>query len=473
MTEKLFYGARPIPLIFTLILGAVLWFVPHPAELQPKTWHLFSIFVATIVGVIFRPLPVAPMVLLGLVTAAVTKTLSTSQVLSAFSNDQIWLITVAFFIAFGLIKTGLAERISYLFLSLFGKSPIGVAYGLLMGELFIAPFIPSLAARSGGIIYPVMIAICQDFEESYPGKSLSRLKGFLALCAFQGAVVIGGMFLTSMAANPIAVDAASLHGVEITWTVWATAASLPGLVSLLILPWFIFALMKPEIKVTPSTPSLAKQKLADMGAMKKMEKLMFGILLIVLILWVMGPTIGMNSTIAAFVGLSLLLIFGVLTWQDCLQQTKAWDTLFWLGGIVAMGNELKMQGFFNWLSGVMAISVSGLSWEYGFLVLALVYFYSHYLFASNTAHVSAMYAPLLGTSILIGTPAPLAALLLAFFSNLFGGLTHYSSGPAPIFYGARFVSLRRWWGIGLACSILNIVIWALIGSAWWWLIGFW
>ncbi len=473
MSAEPMQGARPVPLLISIFVGLAIWMAPHPAALTDQTWHLFAIFVATIVGIIVRPLQVGPVVLLGMVACAMTNTLTASQVFSAFGKYQIWLIPIAFFIAHGLIKTGLAERVSYHFLRFLGKKTIGIAYGMLGGELVMAPFIPSLAARSGGIVYPVIMALAHNFEEVYPGKKLDRLKGFLTITAFQGAVIASGMFLTAMAANPIAVDAAAMEGIEITWTTWAVAASVPGLVSLAFIPWFVFKLMKPEVTETPNAPELARKKLQEMGSMSRPEWTMLLTLLFVLVLWVLGPWIGVNSTIAALLGLGILMITGVLSWQDCLEQTKAWDALFWLAGIVAMGTHLKQFGFFSWLSGEMGGVVAGMSWQGGFLVLVLVYFYTHYLFASNTAHVSSMYAAFLTAALAIGTPGALAALVLAFFSNLFGGLTHYSSGPAPIFYGARFVSLRRWWGVGLACSVVNILIWLTVGSAWWRLLGLW
>jgi DASS family divalent anion:Na+ symporter len=108
-----------------------------------------------------------------------------------------------------------------------------------------------------------------------------------------------------------------------------------------------------------------------------------------------------------------------------------------------------------------------------FLGLCLIYFYSHYLFASNTAHVSSMYAPFLGVALGVGVPPLLAALALGFFSNLIGGLTHYGTGPAPILYGSRYVDLGTWWKLGALVSVINIVIWLGLGGVWWKVLGFW
>jgi DASS family divalent anion:Na+ symporter len=104
-------------------------------------------------------------------------------------------------------------------------------------------------------------------------------------------------------------------------------------------------------------------------------------------------------------------------------------------------------------------------------VLLLVYFYSHYLFDSNTAHVSAMYAGFLAAVLAVGAPPLLAALVFGFASNLFGCMTHYGSGPAPVLFGSGYVDVRTWWKLGLIISIVNILIWAVVGAIWWKVLG--
>ena len=49
-----------------------------------------------------------------------------------------------------------------------------------------------------------------------------------------------------------------------------------------------------------------------------------------------------------------------------------------------------------------SISVLGLPWQFSCLLLALSYFYSHYFFASNLSHVSAMCQAFLAIAIAAG-----------------------------------------------------------------------
>lgn len=116
---------RFIPLIITIAAGIIIWFIPVPAGLHPKAWHLFAIFVATIIGFISKPLPMGSIAIFALAVTALTGTLSIEETLSGFGNKTIWLIVIAFFISRGFIKTGLGARIAYMFVRVFGKKHSG------------------------------------------------------------------------------------------------------------------------------------------------------------------------------------------------------------------------------------------------------------------------------------------------------------------------------------------------------------
>jgi len=160
-------------------------------------------------------------------------------------------------------------------------------------------------------------------------------------------------------------------------------------------------------------------------------------------------------------------------WEDILKERAAWDTFIWLSTLVMMATYLSKLGLVGWFSGEMTGLFDGAGWLPGFLALSLVYFYSHYFFAGNTAHISSMYAAFLAVALALGTPPLLAALVLAFFSNLFSSTTHYGTGPAPVLYGSGYVRLIDWWRLGAIVSVINITIWLGIGGIWWRAIGLW
>ena len=458
-------------LAITFGIGILLWFAPSPDGLSKDCWHLFSVFCAIITGLILKPLPVAPLCMIGVLTAILTHLISFEEAFEPLAGESIWLIVFASFMARGLIKTGLATRVSYFVIRLFGKTTLGLSYSLLCGDLLIAPFTPSIVARGGGVIYPIILGILKKSKDDGSSYSADEMGRFLILSVFQGSLTTSAMFMTAMAANPICQQIALSVGIPITWGTWAIAGIVPGLLSLGIVPLIVYLLSPPKIKKSPEAPLLAKKKLKDLGPVTKKEYTMLFSFVLVLFLWLFGHNWGIESVVAPMCGLAILFLMNILSWKDCLDENSAWNTLFWLGVLIGLGLRLKDLGLFSWLSEQIVFFTANTPMAWGFVLIVLTYFYSHYFLASNTVHVTAMYSAFLLASISIGIPGLYAALMLAFMSNLIGGITHFANTTAPIYYASQQVSLGRWWSIGLIVSIVNLLIWGGIGSVWCYILG--
>ncbi|MGD8360802.1 MAG: anion permease [Gemmatimonadota bacterium] len=456
-----------------LAAGIVLWFLPNPSGVDPAGTHLLAIFVATIVGIILKPLPMGAVAMVGICATALTHTLTINEALSGFGNRVIWLIVLAFFISRGFIKTGLGARVAYLFMALLGRRSLGLGYGLVATDLVLAPAIPSNTARAGGVVFPILRSVAEAYESRPEDGTARRIGAFLTLAAFQGTVITSAMFLTAMAANPLAAELASAQGVQLTWVGWAVAALVPGVLSLVLVPWVIYRLSPPEVRETPAAAALARERLRELGPVGRTEWVMLFTFALLLVLWVLSEPLGIHTTATALLGLVVLLVTGVLSWEDVLRERGAWDTLVWFSALVMMASFLTELGLIPWFSETVGVWFGEVGWVTGFLSLSLIYFYSHYFFASNTAHVSGMYAPFLGVALALGTPPVLAALVLAFFSNLFSSMTHYGTGPAPVLFGAGYVEVREWWRLGLVVSLVNLAVWIGVGGVWWRVLGLW
>ncbi|KAL1298431.1 hypothetical protein HN51_042802 [Arachis hypogaea] len=469
-------GAAIKPLLASIATGVILWFAPVPSGLSKNAWQLLAIFLATIVGIITQPLPLGAVALLGLGISVLTKTLTFAAAFSGFGDPIPWLICFAFFFAKGFIKTGLGNRVAYQFVSLFGSSSLGLGYSLVFSEALLAPAIPSVSARAGGIFLPLVKSLCAACGSNPGDGTERRLGAWLSLTCFQTSVISSAMFLTGMAANPLCANLTqSSINQTIGWLDWARAAIVPGLVSLVLVPLILYIIYPPTLKSSPDAPKLARQKLQSMGPMSSNEKIMTATLLLTVGLWVFGGVLNIDAVTAAILGLAVLLVSGVVTWKECLGEGVAWDTLTWFAALIAMAAYLNKYGLIAWFSQTVVKFVGGLglSWQLSFGILVLLYFYSHYFFASGAAHIGAMFTAFLSVATALGTPPFFGAMVLSFLSNLMGGLTHYGIGSAPVFYGANYVPLAQWWGYGLLISIVNIFIWLGLGGVWWKVIGLW
>jgi DASS family divalent anion:Na+ symporter len=461
------------PLLGICFFAAGVWFTPPPPGLSLQAWHLLGIFLATLIGIVANLLPMGALALIGLAACTITHTLTIKQALSGFSSHIVWLILIAFVLARGFIKTGLGARIAYYFVLNMGKSTLGLAYGLMTTELLLAPFTPSNTARGAGIIYPIVSALSKEYGSSPKEGTERRIGAFLMKLAYQANVITSAMFLTATAGNPLIASLAMKMGVEFTWTSWALAAFVPGLASLLVLPALLYLIYSPQIKKTPEAPAFARKKLSELGPMKYEEWLMLATFGLLLILWVLGSELNVDATVAALVGLAILLSTGVLTWDDVLKEHNAWHTFVWLTTLLTMSNFLTEFGTMSWFSDHMQTFISPFHWISALTILSLLYFYTHYAFASMTAHISALYSPLALLAIAAGAPPMLTVLLMTFFSSLCASITHYGTGTGPVYFGSDYVTIRDWWRIGAIVSVANILIWSFVGGLWWKILGLW
>jgi DASS family divalent anion:Na+ symporter len=456
-----------------LLVGLTICFIPVPDGVHPNGWKLLAIFISTIIAIVIRPLPMGATTLISMTVCIVTNLINVDTALKGFSNSVVWLVVMAFFIAKGFVVTGFGNRIGYFFTRLLGKKTLGLSYGLAITDLFLAPAIPSVTARSAGIVYPIVQSIARSYE-SYPhDESASKIGAFLTITSFQINVITSAMFMTAMAANPLLTNYSLANNIKIGWLDWLLASCVPGLLSIILIPLIIYKLYPPQITHTPNAQTIANENLQAMGKIKRPEWIMCATVIILLALWVFAAPFGVAPVTAAMIGLSILLLTGVLSWKLLLKEADAWETFFWFCVLLMLTKELDTYQVTHWFASQSSNLFVGLDWKIAFPILGLLYFYSHYFFASSTAHVSAMYVPFLLVALGFGTPPMLAAFVLIFFSNLFGGLTHYTFAPAPLLYGVGYVKLKDWWRIGFIISIANIIIWSLIGSLWWKLLNLW
>ncbi|MBN7287782.1 anion permease [Campylobacter curvus] len=462
-----------IKALIVVLIGVAIWFCPHPEAVTAQAWHLFAIVVATIVGLIVQPLPIGAVAFIGVTIAVLTNVLSPKDALAGFGNTTIWLIFCAFILARGFIKTGLGRRIAYKIISLIGDSTLKISYGIVLSDLIISPAMPSSGARAGGILFPIVRGLSSALG-SEPENSRKKAGAFFMQTLWQGNTITNGMFLTSMAANPlIAKLAADTFNVQISWTLWALGALVPGLISLAVIPYVLYKIYPPQIKRYPEGKAIAKKELENIGPMSYGEKVVTSVFIGALVLWATGNITGLNATTVAMLAVCVLIVFGVLSWDDVLLEKGGWDTLIWMGALITLAGGLSKLGFVKWFAGYASGAVGGISWVVALGILLLVYVYTHYFFASLTAHITAMYATFGAVAIAAQAPAYLVALVFAYASNLMMPITHYGGAPAPIIFGAGYVTQNEWWRLGFITTLVNLCIWTFIGGAWWKILGLW
>ncbi len=466
-------------------VAILLALLPAPAGLAPHAWYFFAIFAGVIVGLMLEPLPGGAIGLIGvtLITvlapwvlyapAEVAKAgfkpanAALAWALSGFSNATVWLIFGAFMFALGYDKTGLGKRIALILVRKMGRRTLTLGYAVTVADTILAPFTPSNTARSGGTIYPVIRNLPMLYDSKPNDPSARKIGSYLMWVAIATTCVTSSMFLTALAPNLLAVElVAKTSKLTIGWTTWFMAFAPVGILLLILIPLLTYWIYPPTIKSGDEVPNWAAGELDKMGGFTTREMTLAVLVVIALALWIFGGDY-INATTTALVVICLMLLTRVVTWDDMMKNSAAWNTLAWFATLVALAEGLNKVGFVKWFADMVAAHMTGFSPFAAMVVLVLVFYFTHYLFASVTAHVTALLPVMLAVGATVpGIDMALFALLLCLTLGIMGVLTPYATGPSPVYYGSGYLPGSDYWRLGAIFGVLFIVVLLVVGLPW-------
>jgi L-tartrate/succinate antiporter len=469
------------PLIVTVVVA--LW--PTPDGLSPHAWYFFAIFLGCVVGLILEPLPGAVIGLIGVTAAALLAPwvlFSPEQLaapnfnaanqafawaVSGFTNSTVWLIFGAFMFALGYEKTGLGRRISLWLVNAMGRRTLTLGYAVMISDTILAPFTPSNTARSAGTIYPVIRNLPPLYDSHPNDPSMKRMGSFLMWTALASTCVTSSLFLTAMAPNLLAIALTeSATGIQVNWGQWFMAIAPAGILLLLLVPLLCYWLCAPEVKAGHEVSDWARDELKKLGALTRKEIVLVLMVVTALLLWIFGGNI-ISASLVGLVVICGMLLTGIVTWDDILNNNPAWNTLVWFATLVALAGGLSQVGFVHWFGTVVGGQISHFNPLMAMVALVVLFYALHYFFASITAHVTALLPVILAAASGIqGLDMQMFVLLLLPTLGFMGILTPYGTGPSPVYYGSGYLPSALFWRLGAIFGLLFLVVWLAIGMPW-------
>ncbi|MBV8041661.1 anion permease [Pluralibacter sp.] len=476
-------------LLAPLIVMLILFLIPVPDGMPPQAWHYFAVFVAMIVGMILEPIPATAISFIAVTLCVIgsqyllfdAKELAKPDFnasaqalkwgLAGFSSTTVWLVFGAFIFALGYEVTGLGRRIALFMVKFMGKRTLTLGYAIVIIDILLAPFTPSNTARTGGTVFPVIKNLPPLFNSFPNDPSSRRIGGYLMWMMVISTSLSSSMFVTGAAPNVLGLEFVSkIAGIQISWLQWFLGFLPVGLILLVIAPWLSYILYKPEITHSAEVSGWARDALKEMGALSKKEITLICLVLLSLALWVFGGDF-IDATAVGMLAVSLMLALHVVPWKEITKYNGAWNTLVNLATLVVMANGLTRSGFIKWFADTMSTHLEGFSPTATVIVLVLVFYFAHYLFASLSAHTATMLPVILAVGKGIpGVPMEQLCLLLVLSIGIMGCLTPYATGPGVIIYGCGYVKSRDYWRLGAIFGVIYIALLLLVG---WPLLALW
>lgn len=471
--------------ITPIAVAALLAIIPAPEGLPQHAWYYFAIFAGVIVALMTEPLPGGAVGLIGVVLVAVLAPFvlygpeelarpgfnpadaALAWALAGFSNATVWLIFAAFMFALAYDKAGLGRRIALTLVKLMGRSTLQLGYAITAADIVLAPVTASSTARSAGTIYPIIRNVPGLYGSKPNDPSARAIGSYVMWIGLSASAITSSLFLTALAPNVLALEIVRRTvNIEIDWLSWFAAMAPMGILLLIALPLLTYWIYPPGIKRSQEVRQWADRELVTMGPMTAHEIIVAVLVSLALVLWIVGGRY-VNATTVALIVIALMLLTRVFTWDDLLKYSAAWNTLAWFATLVSLADGLNRVGFVSWFAETLAGPLAGVSPITALVVLVAVFYFAHYMFASVTAHTTAMLPVMLAVGATIpGMPMREYAILLCLTLGLMSVLSPYASGVNSVYYGSGYVPASDFWRLGGIFGLIFITVFLVVGVPW-------
>lgn len=456
-----------IPL--ALAAAFLVWLMPTPEGLSPQGHKALVVFAGIFMLYLTEALSLPVTSLLIVPVCALWALATPGKVLAPFASTSVFLLIGAFILAVAMVKTRLAERITYHIMAIIGSRARNLTIGVVIANVVLAFLVPSSTARTA-ILLPVCVAIIGLY--GVEGRTRFSVNLLLTL-AFTNATISAGI-LTATVPNPVTVAfIVKAGGPSISYMEWFKFG-FPPAVLMTVMTWaYIQIMYKPEQKEIPGGTAHVTESLAKIGAITSAEKRTLLVFLFVVLLWVTGSWTKIDSTIACLLGAVMLMLpkFGVITWKEA-EKGISWQIAILTGGGMALGGVLTDTGAAKWIANAIfqTLGLGGLSVVMTLVVVLIIIQYMHLFFAGTTVMLTALMPIVLGIAESANLPPALLGMPVGMIIGGYPLLMFYNTLPNIMAYDTGKIMVTDFPKVGfVVCGVACVVYAICAGTYWKWL----
>ena len=327
------YKNKLVHLVGSLLIGAIIWFLPNPADLPLVAQHSAAVLITVILLGSTNCIPVglASMLMIGFVTMFMAKELPPGTFLSYWTSDTIWFILVCFGFGAMMQLTGLGKRLaSYVFSmkSLIAINLVLFGVSVLMSLGGIANTTPKIA-----MIIPLILSMAalSSLDKTDPYVKNVAIT-FSCTCTTVGLLFYSGGFINTMLGQ--------LAGFDLSFASYFAMYFVPALILNVVVLFTCYFVFRPKKGSSPGfDPEKTKALRKDMGKLSAQEwKAIFWIC-VALVLWATAGKTGFKTGfIAVFViCFAMMPKIGAITFNDYLKNVN-WGVVFMILGVLCVAS---------------------------------------------------------------------------------------------------------------------------------------
>ncbi len=457
------------PALFLLILIFV-----DPNLLAPGATKVMAVGVLMITWWITEAVPNPVAALLPLILFPALGVMSMSETAAPFANSSIFLFMGGFMIALALEKHKLHERIAINLIRLTGTSGNGIILGFTLSSGLISMWISNTATAL--MMLPIGVSVIHLLrrKDAINNDALSKSEKNFAvglMLSIGYAASLGGM-ATIIGTPPNVVFAGfakEFYNQDISFFRWMIIGVPLSLITMFSCYWMITRLLFPNnLPKIEGSDALIANKLRELGAMRKEEKLTLLVFGLTSFCWIFQQGLNalfdsnvLNDTNIAVTGGVLMFLVPIdfksdeflITWDDT--KRLPWGILILFGGGIALAKGMESTGIIKGIGDSIA-GLEGISlWQMMLLLtLASVVLTE---FMSNVALVTIFVPVVFGIGEGLNMDPYILALPVTFAASC-AFVFPISTPPNAIVFSSGHIKIKDMMKAGIVLDIMCMLI---------------
>tara|TARA_X000000950_G_scaffold184173_1_gene223037 strand:- start:752 stop:2296 length:1545 start_codon:yes stop_codon:yes gene_type:complete len=298
---------------------------------------------------------------------------SPSLLAKTYAHDAVWFIAGSLALGATLVKYGLDKRVGMLVVNLAGTKTRSIVVGILLGTAIPTAFVGEHAVAA--MYVPIALALYTLTNKSTPSPTLGTL---LMVSIAVGCMIGGPMSPTGGARNALMIGFLGNMGIDISFMGWLSMGFMYTIVMSIVMAFLLPFLFKPEVEDLSEAVGLLKKDLEKHGAMTSQQKLVAGIMALVVFLWItdksivkdlLGFSLGLGGI--AISGAVLYMLFGLTSWKDY-EDKVSWGVIVLYAGCISLGIVFKNTGASSWFADQIMNLVAPLGLDTGIGLVILM-----------------------------------------------------------------------------------------------------
>lgn len=343
--------------------------LPPPEGLTVQGFKSLLILIFAVILWITELLHPAVTASMVIVLLSVMRVISFDKAIQGFADSSIALLVAVFVLSAAMVQSGLDKRLAYLLLSFaHGDSRLSVLMVICTMMLFTF-LVPTAAGRAA-----LMVPICLGMTNAMNLKQGSNIAKAMFLAVSFVSLIFSSAIMTGALSMVYATGLfQKVLGYSWNYVSWLTYM-LPGAILSSLLTWLVLILVfPPEMKQVPQGSEYVKQKLQEMGSIRKEEKKVAFLFLSMVFLWITSFLHHLPVALIAVITAMITFFPGIELhkWKDAVVQVD-WGTVIIFGGSLALATSLKETGAIEWITELAFGRIPPLSpYMTAFLVLVI------------------------------------------------------------------------------------------------------